>query len=99
MLGLERRLEALSEPAMQQAMLNELVDTFEFAESDRSYVLQSRAHHGNASARLALQVMALDPGVLVLLPMIVSVSLISWHTIGDGLGCGNFMSPLKAAKH
>lgn len=68
-LGLERRLEALSEPAMQQAMLNELVDTFESAELVTVlYVLQSRAHHGNARARLALQVMALDPGVLILLP-------------------------------
>ena len=68
-VGLELRLEALSEPGMQQAMLNELVDTFESAELVTVlYVLQERAHHGNARARLALQVMALDPGVLVLLP-------------------------------
>ena len=68
-IGLEVRLDALSEPAMQQAMLNELVDTFASAELVTVlYVLQERAHNGNARARLALQVMALDPGVLVLLP-------------------------------
>ena len=68
-VGLERRLEALPEQAMQQAMLNELVDTYESAELVTVlYVLHNRAHHGNARARLALQVMALDPGVLVLLP-------------------------------
>lgn len=68
-IGLEQRMSALIEPAMQQAMLNELVETLIPPELvTLLYVLQKRANNGVPAARLTLQVMALDPGVLVLLP-------------------------------
>jgi hypothetical protein len=68
-IGVEQRVCALTESAMQQAMLNSFVETLSPKELVTVlYVLQDRANNGLRAARLALQAMALDPGVLVLLP-------------------------------
>lgn len=68
-IGVEQRVCALTESAMQQAMLNAFVETLSPTELVTVlYILQERANNGIRAARLALQAMALDPGVLVLLP-------------------------------